>query len=452
MHPLSDGRDEPRRKASRLRREFILSSILFGLLFVTVLGLGTWILIKDLGEREIFRVLNNYSKELEEQLRQIPSTKTLKGFQRRKVITTRLNAFMLDKRLFDSYELYDEGGNLVDSKDVPVRGEIVYGTAPEGGLQPGQREIVMSPKIPIQVPVPIEPGKMGRAILSVSQEVLERQAMEFRRGMMTKVLVMVGVIVLLLALAYLYTLRVLRLSKRIEFEGQRQEHLSYLGLLSSGLAHEIKNPLNSIQMNLQLLEEELAPGAEPCEDPSLWIQPIRKEIRRLETLVNDFLLYARPIQPERTPMDVGEFLEEIRDFLAPQAGEKGVDLLVEAEEGLPELHADENLLRNALINLVLNAIQAVEEGGFVALRAGRRGPSVRIEVWDSGEGIPEENREEVFKIFVTSKTGGTGLGLPIARRIAESHGGSLHSETGAGGPFGARHRMVLEIPPAAGEE
>jgi signal transduction histidine kinase len=178
-----------------------------------------------------------------------------------------------------------------------------------------------------------------------------------------------------------------------------------------------------------------------------WIGPIRKEIRRLEHLVNDFLLYARPMRPDRKPLAVGPFLEAIAAFLEGEAAQRGVSLEVRLAPGIPEIQADEGLLRTAVLNLALNAIQAMPDGGKVLVEAGREGDSLRIEVSDSGPGIPEERAEEIFQIFVTHKPGGTGLGLPIARRIAESHGGSLRAVPAPerGGEGGARMRLEISL-------
>jgi two-component system, NtrC family, sensor kinase len=228
------------------------------------------------------------------------------------------------------------------------------------------------------------------------------------------------------------------MTRRIEAEFQDQKRLSYLGLLSSGIAHEIKNPLNSIQMNLQLLEEEIQSGAPPAQ-ATTWIDPIQKEIRRLERLVNDFLLFARPMNPVPRLTNVLSVIESLAALVAGEAKAKEVALRVEAPEDLPEVETDESLLRTALLNLVLNAIQSQQGPGTVTVRAFSEGGTVSLEVEDEGPGIPAEKREEVFQIFYTTKAGGSGLGLPIARRIVEGLGGRLSvvEKEGSGACFRA---------------
>jgi len=423
---------------SAYRREMIWASILFAFIFLTVLGLGSSIIISDLSNKEVFKMLNGYSKELEESLARVPTTQTLTGFQQQKIVSTRLNEFLTDKKIFESVELYDAQGHLVPLEDRLKAGYLVPGADPKG-LRPGEQEVETRNRIPISVPIPIEPGKMGTAILSVSQDVLARQATQFRNEMVVRLVVLMGIISMLLGLAFIYVLRLLRLTRRIEAEAQDQQRLSYIGLLSSGIAHEVKNPLNSIQMNLQLLEEEAASGTTP-ERLHTWIEPIQREIRRLERLVNDFLLYARPLTATAQPVRVQPVLESIAGLVAEEARQRGVRIAVEVPKDLPVLTTDESLLRTALMNLVFNAVQALDGGGTVTLRASAEGMVVRFEVTDDGPGIPADRREQIFEIFFTTKAGGTGLGLPIARRIVEALGGTLSLEEGEPG---ARFRVTL---------
>ncbi len=410
-------------RKSAFKRELIWSSALFAIMFLTVLGLGSTIIVIDLSNKEVFRTLRTYSNELETMLSKLPTTQTLKGYQQQTVITQRLNDFLTKKTIFDSVELYDEHGQLVDRQERLVGGSITGGVDTHG-LKPGQQKVETRNRIPIEVPVPIEAGKMGKAVLSVSEDVLARQASQFRNELITKLVGMILIILVMLGLAYLYVLRVLRLTRRIEAEAQNQMRLSYLGLLSSGLAHEIKNPLNSLQMNLQLFEEEAASGAKP-EQLASWIRPMEREIKRLERLVNDFLMFARPLKPAIQSTRIAAILEATAELVAEEARRKGVQVAWEVAPGLPSVETDEALLRTCVLNLVLNSIQAAEAPGAISMRAFARGDKLLLEICDEGPGIPEDKREKIFEIFYTTKVGGTGLGLPIARRIAEGLGGTL---------------------------
>lgn len=428
-------------RASRLKRELIWASALFMFMFLTVLGLGSAIIIKDLSNKEVFRMIRDYSKELEGLMAKLPTEQVLKGYKQKTIVTTQLNAFLTEKQIFDSYELYDENGKLIHQESRLRGGEVQMG-ASGTGLLPGQRRVETKDRIPISVPVPLEPGKMGRAILNVSQDVLARKTNDFRSELVTKLIAMMAIILLMLGISYLYVLRVLKLSRRLEAQAQDQKRLSTLGLISSGMAHEIKNPLNSIQMNLQMLEEELLSGTPPAE-AAVWLDPMRKEIRRLERLVNDFLLYARPLAPQLKETAVQALLESIATLVAEEARRQGITIRVEAQVEGPDPELDEGLLRTALLNLVLNAIQAPQQGGEIVLRARREEERLILEVEDQGPGVPQEKMEEVFEIFYTTKVGGTGLGLPISRRIVEGLGGTLALVPKE--PPGALFRAVLPI-------
>lgn len=427
------------------KRQFVWASVLFALMFLTVAGLGSLFIIKDLGDKEVMKMLRGYSTELEALIAKMPKTEIYKGYQQKTVVTTQIDEFLIGKQVFDSVELYDERGKLIYQQSMPREGELALTGAPTG-LKPGQQRVETKSRLPIEMPVPIGPGKMGKAVLSVSEEVLARQASTFRKELATKLVLVIAVILLLVCLAYLYVLRVLAMTRRIEAEFQNQKRLSYLGLLSSGLAHEIKNPLNSIQMNLQLLEEEISAGA-PAEQTASWIEPIKKEIRRLERLVNDFLTFARPIKPEFKPTELRAVLDSLATLVASEARAKEVSIHVEAAPDLPAPETDENLLRTAMLNLLLNAIQSSPGPGDVIVRAAADGTRLVLEVEDEGPGIPRERWEEIFQLFYTTKPGGTGLGLPIARRLVESLRGTLEvcEKEGTGACF----RLVLPLEGAA---
>ena len=410
-------------RQSAAKREFVWASIIFALMFLTVAGLGLTFIIQDLGNKEVLKMLHGYSTELETLIASMPTTEIVKGYRQQMVVTRQINEFLIGKQAFDSVQLYDEKGTLIYQQDRPTEGEVTLYGEPTG-LKPGQQKVEAKNRIPIEMAVPIGPGKMGKAVLSVSEDVLARQTSSFREELSVKLIIMITVILFMVGLAYLYVLRVLTMTRRIEAEFQNQKRLSYLGLLSSGLAHEIKNPLNSIQMNLQLLEEEVHSGARP-EQVASWIEPIQKEIRRLERLVNDFLVFARPMKPLVKQTNLLMVLESLTALVAGEAKAKELSVRVEASDDLPEVETDEGLLRTALLNLVLNAIQSSRGPGEVTVRAFSEGASVSIEVDDEGPGIPEEKREEIFELFYTTKPGGSGLGLPIARRIIEGLGGTL---------------------------
>ncbi len=427
------------------QRELFWASSLFALFFIALLSIGAYIIIKDLGEKEVFRLLDHYTRELDTLMKTIPETEKAKGFQYVKVVTTRISQFMVEKKVFDSYELYDSEGRLLRKEDLLKGGQVF--TAPDiKGPPPGYAHVEIRNKMPIEVNVQVAPGKMGKAVLNVSGQVLAAQAREFRNEMILKFSTMLFLLFLMLLFSYLYVLRLLKVSRKVQGESEEQKRLSYIGLLSSGLAHEIKNPLNSLKLNVQLLEEGLRTDTRP-EELLASVTPMTEQIKRLEKLTRDFLLYAKPSHPEMKVQSLKTVIGELILFFSGEARNKGVALKFSPPDHLKDVPIDQNMIRIALSNLLLNAIQATGENGEVTVELRDSGNEVQVDIADNGPGIPAGNRDKVFDIFFTDKVGGTGLGLSIAKRFIELHRGRIElipQETGA------RFRVTLRVFPDSG--
>jgi signal transduction histidine kinase len=211
----------------------------------------------------------------------------------------------------------------------------------------------------------------------------------------------------------------------------RQEKLASLGVLAAGVAHEIRNPLTAIKFRLFSLKNSLPPALAENEDAAV----IASEITRLERIVRDFLQFARPSDPALVAVPVRRMLREVADLLGPQLEKDSIALkLEESEEAW--VRADTQQIKQVLINLIHNSAESIERNGMILLRVrsesglDRAGSSaVVVEVADNGKGIPLEVRKRLFDPFFTTKAGGTGLGLPIAARIVEKHGGELRYQT-----------------------
>ncbi len=220
--------------------------------------------------------------------------------------------------------------------------------------------------------------------------------------------------------------------------------LTALGQLTSGIAHEVKNPLNAMMIHLELLKEKLEM---PVDAGQLEVQQnvavIENEIKRLDRVVQGFLKFVRPQELALKPVDLNALLNRTLASLATQWEPKGVRFLGELDETLPMITADEDLLHQAFLNILLNACQAMPGGGSVTVRTERlEDDSVKVSIGDEGVGIPPEDRDKIFKLYYTTKADGNGIGLSMVYRIIQLHDGEImvQSEVGQGST------MVVRLP------
>lgn len=224
---------------------------------------------------------------------------------------------------------------------------------------------------------------------------------------------------------------------RLQRRTQQAERLAELGTLTGGLAHEIKNPLSTVQLNLQLLQEDLIPQNPAYSRLINRLNIVQREASRLKDILDDFLRYAGKLELECKPVDLNELLEELVDFFMPQAQLHRVQIRLKRCENTLLAKVDPRLIKQAVLNLMLNGMQAMPDGGELILIASRGEREAVIEVVDTGRGIPPETVDRIFQAYYSTRKGGTGLGLAMTRRIAEEHGGKLtvRSEVGKGSDF-----------------
>ncbi len=323
-------------------------------------------------------------------------------------------------------------GLAPDNPDAPPRGLT--------GDVPGEQGVASGAGIR-EVVVPL--GNYGslRAVLEdPQQEVIDRM----RHDQLLRLAYGGAVSLVLLLVAFLYVLRLVHRTRRLEAATQHARHLAYLGTLASGLAHEIRNPLNAMNINLQMLEEELEDAGVTGESLEL-LRSSRQEVLRLERLVKDFLAYARPQASGREELSPVELVGDVVRFLRPQFEDRGVRIELESEDGAPTVRIDPGQVRQAMINILQNALEASPPNSTVTVTVGPtdRGEA-RIEVRDEGKGIPPKDLQHIFEVFWSEKPAGSGLGLPIAQRVVEAHGGRIEVESRPGS--GSLFRIVL--PPA----
>lgn len=236
------------------------------------------------------------------------------------------------------------------------------------------------------------------------------------------------------------------------------DHEALLARLAAGLAHEIKNPLSTMAINLALLEEEWgrastsrnADAPEPTARErrcAKRVQSLQREVKRLETIVDDFLHFARGGQINRAPHDLGAVVREVLDFVELEDSRLGIRHHVDLPVGLPLVMLDAGAMKQALLNLFVNARQAMPMGGELIVRAQRQGNFVELTVTDTGVGMTPEDVGRCFDVYFSTKQGGTGLGLSTTRRILEEHGAAISviSEPGRGTSFSILLPLLVEI-------
>ena len=424
----------PRRDTGgALGGETVRALVVFSLLFLALSGVAGHLAIRELALQATWRRLDIGQDEAE----RIADAVAALGWSREGVDFARLQSGrdlvidVINERLWRSpyvknVEVVDRAGRrlvFLTRDAVDDRAPFAQAPARENG------------------PVEVVTATMGRGAdvqgevrLGIAQEAFAREFQELRRSLQMKVLAAASVGVAVLVIGFVYVLHLIRKNRRLERSRLAAERRAYAGLLASALAHEIRNPLNAMNMNLQMLEEELQgldQGAGGSETAELLVST-KSEIHRLSKLVNDFLEYARPIEPQLTSRDVNELLRALGRFHHAEFARAGVEFTLDLAESLPPVDLDEGRLGQAIKNLLGNARQVVRPGGHVTLRSRLAGGEVLVEVQDDGPGISAELRERVFEAFYSTRGGGTGLGLPIARRIVEQHGGTLEVDSDAG--------------------
>ncbi len=204
---------------------------------------------------------------------------------------------------------------------------------------------------------------------------------------------------------------------------KRADRLSAIGQLAAGLAHEIRNPLASIEGAIDILERNRGSAERRAEFLSI----IKKESRRLNRLLSALLDFARPRPPRVRPVHAAELFDQVLALVGHTGEREGIHFKIDAPRDLPPVEADPEQLQQVVINLLLNSIQAMPEGGTITLSAALDGDHFVIRVADEGSGIPENQLDKIFDPFYTTKPTGTGLGLAVVHQIVEQHGGTIRA-------------------------
>jgi signal transduction histidine kinase len=219
----------------------------------------------------------------------------------------------------------------------------------------------------------------------------------------------------------------LRRNRELEDQLQRAERSAVVGRLASGIAHEIRNPLNFINLSIDHLREKFAPQAEgPRSEYTNILTTIKDELARLNRLVSDFLSYGRPAKLKRRDVDTRTLIEEVRSLVAAKSEQQNVKInILQNGNGDAHVNADAEQLKTCFSNLMINAVQAMQEGGSLDITLSPNSSWVEIDFSDSGIGIAPEALEQIFEPYYSTKDTGIGLGLPLTKKIIEEHGGQI---------------------------
>lgn len=249
---------------------------------------------------------------------------------------------------------------------------------------------------------------------------------------------------------WLVTQRLIRRARSAERRARDARRLAEIGAMTGGLAHEIKNPLSTIGLNAQLLAEAIHETPLPDDQKSRLVRRIdalRREAERLRDILTEFLRFAGSVHLELEPANLNDIVDEMVEFFLPQAEAAGVRVRLELSPRPLLVDVDSTHFKQALLNLLLNATQAVGNPGDAPgvkelilrteLRKAPEGLQAVVHVIDTGPGVPQERIDRIFEPYFTTKSGGTGLGLPTSRRLIEEHRGTIevHSAPGQGADF-----------------
>ncbi len=222
----------------------------------------------------------------------------------------------------------------------------------------------------------------------------------------------------------------------------RAKTLSTLGQYSNELAHEIKNPLNAINIQMSLLEREIGKhDLSSREELSDIVKVVKEEISRLNKLAKDCLDFSKSGDLKRKDEDIGQIFEELLSLITPHAELNGIDIYLKMMAGCSQALVDKDKFKQALLNIIINSIDVMIGGGEIEINVSKEDGRLNISLKDTGPGIPEEQHDKIFDLFYSTKSGGTGVGLAITKNIIHAHGGNIRfRELNKGAEF------IIELP------
>jgi signal transduction histidine kinase len=424
----------------KLRRQYLVAAGIFAVLLMASFVSFAYLLSEQLSRSYLEDTLLSGKAQAEELAKQLKGSGNLyKVIETRREALAKLSAALSRQNVVESVQVFDDRGKLV--YQTSTRTEGYTGGFPEGNVEllvPSAPEKVTETTNSYRIRVPLE--DVGTVVVGISKSAMAARIVILRRQLLLHTAVSGGVALAVLLGAVAFIWHLVKRNAQLGAKQRLHEELAALGSLAANLAHEIRNPLNALSINLELLEEDLAGRRTPVDTVEL----ARREVGRLSRLVNDFLVYARPTSPSLEEFEGGELLSDVSALLAPTCERSGVELQVES--AAVNVRGDRGQLGQVLVNLALNAVQAMDglPARKVGLRAYAEGDAVVLEVADTGPGIPAGELRRVREAFYTRRKGGTGLGLAIADRIVAAPRG--RRELGNRREGGLVARVILPEP------
>lgn len=450
------------RSTPPVSKRLIVASVFLGVFILLDLALFGWLIFRSLSQREVQRVLLETRQEAEGLAEQLAGRASREGEDLYSVTNTErelqtyVDSILKQRKFVQIVEVVDSAGRVVfrgtgeatfeldpvespifETEETPSRIEV----------RPFERQstfpVADSVETLHDLNLPI--GELGFLHIGISQGELQRSIDTLRSDLIRTTGLIAGLTLVVLLLAYVIIWRLWARSQKLEEQARESERLAYVGTLASGLAHEIRNPLNSLNLNMQLLEEEMV--KQPAGGSGNRLMAItRDEIHRLEGLVTEFLLYAKPPPLDLDVFSAAGLLQRCRQILLGEAEELQANLIVEDLSKGAQVLVDLGQMTQLMLNLVQNALVAEKEKGDpveVRLRAVRDGQEVVLEVEDHGVGMSSEQVDRMFELFYSTRKGGTGLGLAVVQRIATAHEARLEVVSSPG--HGTKVGVVLPV-------
>jgi signal transduction histidine kinase len=488
------------------RRLWVILGLL-GLFILCDFALFSWLILRTLSRRELDRVLLETKSEALSIAGRIAGSAERSGGDLFTAVAleqetqTYIDSVLRQRQIVQTVEITDKNGVLVmkERREMEIAAAAPLRPPSDHEIAPGtphvetrtvERQDAQPVAIPpgllqgLDVTVPI--GQFGSLRIGLSPIEMERRIVELRRDLVRQTAIIGSLTLGIVVLAFILISTLARRGQRLAAQAAEAERLAELGRLAAGLAHEIRNPLNSLNLNLQMLEEERVAAARrrtrggeggssepafasggasaggsrgataldvaaPESDTSDRLFEItRSEIGRLERLVTDFLSYARPRALSLQGVAMAALAERARVVMAREFLHAGATLEIVDQSDGASVRVDPEQMQQLLINLLQNALAATEGTGrdrAVRIEIRRAGPRVELDVVDNGRGIAAEEEPRIFEIFYSTRKGGTGLGLAIARRVARAHAGDITFESRPG--EGSTFRVALPLATAA---